>query len=391
MTATGDEWMFRLTLATGAATLVSIAAAQILLTLTLTAWLILRPRAPRWPAYFVPLAAFAAATLVSLAMSADPSVGLGPVRKFVLFSMGVLAATFVTSERRLRQTVMVTIAVASAAAVAGLVQFGLQYSVYRSTGSLADDPTVLARATGFMGHWMTFSGEQMLVWSFVLPLLAVLSLNLFRIGAVLIGASLLFSFTRSAWLGALAATGVSAVSVSFRRMARVLIPIGAIAVLGAGLVWNRVAMSFTDGVFAPDSGRIEMAAVAARMVGDDPLFGVGPERVAFEFADYYRGNDIEDLYTGHLHNNFLQIAAERGLLGLAAFLWLLVRIGMDMVRFARSADGIARWTGVAGLSVLVAFTTAGLFEYNFGDSEVLMLFLFLVSIPYGVRARQSLW
>ncbi len=390
MTARADEWMFRLTLVTGAATLVSIAAAQILLALTLTAWVILRPRALRWPAYFLPLAAFAALTLVSLAMSEDPSVGMGPLGKFVLFSMGVLAATFVTNERRLRQTVKVMVTVASAAAVTGLVQFVLQYAVYRSTGSLADDPTVLARATGFMGHWMTFSGEQMLIWAFVLPLLTVLSLGPFWVGAVLIGASLLFSFTRSAWLGALAATGVSTAYLPFRRMARVLIPIGVIVTLGAGLVWDRVAMSLMEGGFVPDRGRIEMAEVAARMVGDHPLFGVGPERVAFEFENYYRGNDIDNLYTGHLHNNFLQIAAERGLLCLAAFLWLLVRIGMDMLRGAQSTDGTFRWTAVAGLSLLVAFTTAGLFEYNFGDSEVLMLFLFLVSIPYGVRTRASL-
>jgi hypothetical protein len=41
---------------------------------------------------------------------------------------------------------------------------------------------------------------------------------------------------------------------------------------------------------------------------------------------------------------------------------------------------------VSGLAVLTAVLTAGLFEYNFGDSEVLMLFMFLVSIPYGMKA-----
>ena len=33
------------------------------------------------------------------------------------------------------------------------------------------------------------------------------------------------------------------------------------------------------------------------------------------------------------------------------------------------------------LATIAALLTAGLFEYNFGDSEVLMLFLIIVSLP----------
>ena len=32
---------------------------------------------------------------------------------------------------------------------------------------------------------------------------------------------------------------------------------------------------------------------------------------------------------------------------------------------------------------------AGLFEFNFGDSEVLMVFLFLVSAPYALSNEQE--
>ena len=37
----------------------------------------------------------------------------------------------------------------------------------------------------------------------------------------------------------------------------------------------------------------------------------------------------------------------------------------------------------AGLAALVAMLAAGLFEYNFGDSEFLMLFLGLLTLPYA--------
>lgn len=384
MTGPPDEWMFRLTLATAAATLVSISASQILLGISLAGWLALRPRRPRWPSYTLPLGAFMLATLVSLAMSDDPSVGSGPVRKFVLLSMGILAANFVTTRSRLRRTVQVLVIVASVAALAGLIQFGMRYAEYRSTGNLVDDPMVLARSTGFMGHWMTFGGGQMLVWAASLPLLLAFEFGLYRAGALVIGTALVFSFTRSAWIGAIASAAVSAIRFPMRQSARILVPMAIVGVLASGLIGHRLWMSFLDGGFAPDSGRIEMAGVGWRMVRDHPFFGVGPERVRFEFDRYYHGEDAGDLYTGHLHNNFLQIAAERGLPSLIAFLWLFVRLGIDMVRGVRESDPDRKWTSLAGLSVLVAFVSAGLFEYNFGDSEVLMLFLFLVSIPYGM-------
>jgi O-antigen ligase len=129
-----------------------------------------------------------------------------------------------------------------------------------------------------------------------------------------------------------------------------------------------------------------MLEVGSRMVLDHPLFGVGPERVAVEFTDYYTGENIDVFYYGHLHNNFIQIAAERGLPALAVLLWLMAKIGFDLIRLSRSEEDSIRWPAVSGLAVLVSFLVAGMFEYNFGDSEMLMLFMFLVSIPYGMAA-----
>ena len=42
------------------------------------------------------------------------------------------------------------------------------------------------------------------------------------------------------------------------------------------------------------------------------------------------------------------------------------------------------------LASVVAMLAAGLFEYNFGDSEFLMSLLILVTLPFAVRrARQN--
>ena len=47
----------------------------------------------------------------------------------------------------------------------------------------------------------------------------------------------------------------------------------------------------------------------------------------------------------------------------------------------------AQWIVLSALAALTGFVVAGFFEYNFGDSEVLILLLFIVSAPYGAAVR----
>ena len=70
-------------------------------------------------------------------------------------------------------------------------------------------------------------------------------------------------------------------------------------------------MSF-DKRLSTNYSRVAYLTVGIEMIKDHPLFGVGPERVKEEFPKYYTRNDID--FYGHLHNNILQIGAERGLL-----------------------------------------------------------------------------
>jgi hypothetical protein len=80
----------------------------------------------------------------------------------------------------------------------------------------------------------------------------------------------------------------------------------------------------------------------------------------------------------------MQIAAERGLICLAAFLWFLFVLYRSLWGFAKSGDETRRLTAVSAMCALTGFLVMGLSEFNFGDSEPLILFLFIVSIPFGM-------
>src|SRR5262249_38945330 len=86
----------------------------------------------------------------------------------------------------------------------------------------------------------------------------------------------------------------------------------------------------------------------------------------------------------HLHNNPLQIAAERGLPALALWLWFLVSLCRDLQR--RFVSGSQRFLAAAALATVAALFTAGVVGDNFGDSEVLMLFLIIVTLPAAADA-----
>ncbi|HMF00343.1 MAG TPA: O-antigen ligase family protein [Terriglobia bacterium] len=379
-----DSSLFALTLMSAAAVLVSIAAAEMLLAITCVAWIVQRPAAVVWPSYFIPLCAFMLTTVLALLMSAQPEVGMSSVRKFVLFTMGLLAANMVTTTVRARISLGVLLAIGATTSVYALGQFAIAYIHFLSTRNLADDPTVLARMTGFMGHWMTFSGEQLLVWCAAIPAVLMLGRR-WMIPLGVVGTALLLSFTRSAWLGAAAGFVVLGLLMPRKILISAALPVAVVAVGFSGLIYHRLSFSFKEKQFGPDTGRFELFIGGIRMIKDHPLFGVGPERIHTEFP-HYRGADLAEpnFYYGHLENNIVQLAAERGLLCLTAFLWFIFELYASLLKMLKTASGDIRWIVLSALSALTGFMIAGLFSYNFGDSEVLLLLLFIVSLPYGV-------
>jgi O-antigen ligase len=237
-----------------------------------------------------------------------------------------------------------------------------------------------------MGHWMTFSGELLLVWCAAIPALLILGRR-WMVPLGIVGAAIVLSFTRSVWLGAAAGFAVAAFMMPRKVLVGVLFPIGIVGAAASGLIYHRVSMSFQQKRFAPDSARLELFIGGVRMIRAHPMFGVGPERIHEEFPKYYRGNDLANanFYYGHLENNVVQLAAERGLLCLATFFWFIFELYASLIGMLKTAAEDTRWTAASALAALTGFLVAGFFEYNFGDSEVLLLLLFIVSLPFGLE------
>jgi O-antigen ligase len=113
--------------------------------------------------------------------------------------------------------------------------------------------------------------------------------------------------------------------------------------------------------------------------------GVGPGQVKRVYPDYAAA-DVANKHRGHLHNTPLQILVERGLLGLAAWSWLFGAFLARGVRAMRQVEATRpRALATGAVAAVAGFLVAGLFEHNFGDTEVLLVALFVMAILFVVE------
>jgi O-Antigen ligase len=135
--------------------------------------------------------------------------------------------------------------------------------------------------------------------------------------------------------------------------------------------------------------RLVMTGVGLRLIREHPLAGVGPGGVKHVYPRVVPPEGRRRA-TSHLHNTPLQIAVERGLVGLAAWLWLFVAFfrGVRVALAPLPADAVGDRALVLGsTAAIVTFLVAGLFEDNFGDTEVLMVALAAMAVPFALTDR----
>jgi O-antigen ligase len=231
------------------------------------------------------------------------------------------------------------------------------------------------RITGASTHVMTYSG-------LLLPLALLFLVAAFHrrrwwlySGALLTSLTLVLTFTRSVWIGWAGAVAVLLL-LSRPRSILYVAPLALWLVILSPLpLFGRMASTF-DTTQSSNFDRIRMLQGGVEIIRDYPLFGVGPANIK-EIYPLYRRPDAPRFRIPHLHNNIVQIWAERGILALWGYLLLLV---LFMREVARGWATPRRMYAQIGLAVVVSLTCAGMFEFNFGDTEVLLALLDLFAL-----------
>jgi len=376
--------------------LFSIAASQILMALTLVALLL--SKAPlRLPRIWLPLSIFLALTLVSLAASGDMASGLPQVRKIYVYSMLLVAFSLFRDLRVIRWLIVSWAGIGTLVAARGIVQFSAKLAEARATGKNFYEYYEPERITGFMSHWMTFGGQEMFVlimlmaYLFWSPAARKRATWFYLLCLVMLSAGLLLGFTRSIWI----ATGLATLYLvwfwkrSMLLLAPVLLLIGFFA---APLSIRTRAQSIFHA--RDNQVRLVMWETGLRMVEAHPWLGLGPEQVKIQFKDYLAPdapNPLPSGWYGHLHNFYLQYAAERGIPAMLVIVWMLLMMLTDFWKALRRLspdDGDRRFILHGAIAVTLALMVAGLFEHNLGDTEVLTMFLVVAACGYVAAEKE---
>lgn len=385
-----------LTGAAAAITPISISGFEIFVGLALLAMLATRARW-RVPPIWLPLALFILGTLVSLIACGDVRGGLPQIRKlYVYLVLFLVASTF----RTIRQVTSLAVVLSIAAAISaarGTQQFIAKYHAARQADEQFYFFYVDRRITGFLSHWMTLGGVLMIA---LLVIAALVLLGKARArwyltaAAVPVAVALEETWTRSAWLGAFC--GAVILVWMWKRWALLLVPVL------VGVLWFASPPSFrerAESSYAPhgavDSNlhRKELRAIGWQMVKAHPWLGIGPQQVVRQIPQYLPpGTPLrKGQYYGHLENDYLQYAAERGIPTMLALVWML---GWALTDFAKALrrlprDAGERWIYCAGIAVTAAMLVSGYYSWNLNNSNILAMYLTILGCGYGLIPKNS--
>ncbi len=178
--------------------------------------------------------------------------------------------------------------------------------------------------------------------------------------------ALMINLKRGPWLGVIVGTTLFCAFYA-RRLIWIIALLSAAVAVGVQPIYERIASSYSH--FTISGGRSTIWRIGAELAAEYPL-GVG----------YHNSGILRQFSTEipqelkHFHNNFLNIIAESGWLAGLLFAWFLVEVLRVSFRAPRNPLYVA--IGCA----IISWQTAGLVEYNFGDSEVMMIVWMLIGL-----------
>ncbi len=253
------------------------------------------------------------------------------------------------------------------------------------------------RATGFYNHWTTYAESLQLIGSLALGLFVALPRKRTRNGLILglalagICGALLLSVTRASWLSFLLSALLIA-TLGLRRRTLIVIGICIVPVVLAGLfvLQQKRNVGFFDKKDDSIAWRQKIWREGFNLLISNPrhlAFGVGMDSIKSHWRAWGMFENGK-LPLGHMHSDYLQIALERGVPALLAWLLVLGTYALTLWRTRRRIapeDWIEKGIILGALGGLLGFMTSGIVHYNWGDSEVVMILYLIMGLSLVVN------
>jgi O-antigen ligase len=126
--------------------------------------------------------------------------------------------------------------------------------------------------------------------------------------------------------------------------------------------------------------RLHMVYTGIKIFKDFPLTGVGPDNIKMVYPNYRHPQAEKN--NPHLHNNFLQILSERGIFAFICVIAAFLVIFINLLAKIKNSVQYPKTIALGVLFMYIGFQVMGLFEYNFGDTEIKFMLFYFLSIPF---------
>jgi hypothetical protein len=393
---------------------VSIAASSLVFFPLLGLWVLAGPRGwRRFPGpWGLPEKIFAAYLLISVLSclaGMRPLHSLGELKKDFYVTVMWLVAAFLRGRSWENPARLFTVAAVATAAL-GIVQYlsGIRISDPHHGHFMAMPASFSAwpewcvrplamireRAAGTRSHPLTFAEGLLLALPFALAWMATLRGRrgwLWALGSAVLLGGLVASQSRGPWLAATCIVLLAVICFP-RRQALLhglplLLPVLALA-LSPG--FRERLRTISDRTDATNTGRIHMWQVGWDLLRQHPFLGVGPGNVKPATLPYLTPGERIGGPWGHLHSNVVNIATERGGLGLAAFTAFFVALAWELIgRWRRAVSDSDRVILFTALGALLGFVISGFTETVYNDTEIVMMLFFVLGLARQPFNRSS--
>jgi O-antigen ligase len=234
-------------------------------------------------------------------------------------------------------------------------------------------------------------GEIRLLYLFAAAMMGVAAVaSLSRGGMISIAAGMMFIALLSVRLRR--EKQLSRVTMFFSHA---VVVIAIMSVIAAGIFWigaDQVIKRVTQGQ-AADSATGRETFLSSRgwiwrdtfsMIRTNPILGVGLGAYETAFPIYSESDG--SLRVPQAHNEYLQIAADAGIVGVLIALWFIVAIFRTVARGVRSRDPLLAAMALGSGGGIFAMLVHSMFDFNLQIPSNALLFLLLVAVASNVAA-----
>lgn len=203
---------------------------------------------------------------------------------------------------------------------------------------------------------------------------------------LLAAVAIFLSYSRAGWATLAALVLFVALFSRWRWQALAgTVAVGGLLFAASGSVRRRILVEFDPSSTQNTIGlRLSLWKSSLNMLADKPLFGGGLSGFKASILPYRDPGYHEDLI--YPHNVLLNFWSETGLLGLAAFVWLMVQC----VRTALRGLALGPWSramAIGLLGLVVAFGLHGLVDLPYFKNDQALAFWALVGVQLGSLYR----